>query len=267
MIRLKDLLTESTIPSNIVSSTAANIANKLIQRGFNVVEAAAIVGNMWAESTLNPFALNSIGAFGLLQWLGPRKKALKKFAKNKGRKETDLNTQLDFIKYELKDRYNGTYSYEANMFNRAMSFGKTILDKAEGFARFSERPNNSELTTSLSARQNAAHDIYKHLKDVQSKVVKKPVAGTPVKGQTLYPLKTNTDPVNIRHMPTVNNGWINNIEASVSYPTLIGTLDFSQKGADGYIWYHVKISDAVRKLDSNAPYYGWVRSNVVANHK
>jgi hypothetical protein len=267
MIRLKDLLTESTIPSSIVSSTAANIANKLIQRGFNVAEAAVIVGNMWAESTLNPFALNSIGAFGLLQWLGPRKKELKKFAKNKGRKETDLNTQLDFIKYELKDRYNGTYSYEANMFNKAMTFGKTLSDKAEGFARFSERPGKSELTTSLTARRTAAHDIYAHLKDAQSKIVKKPIISPVVKGQTLYPLKTNTDPVNIRHMPTVNNGWINNIEASVPYPVPIGTLDFSQKGADGYIWYHVKTSSDVKKHFSDAPYYGWVRSDVVANHK
>jgi GH24 family phage-related lysozyme (muramidase) len=90
---------------------------------------------------------------------------------------------------------------------------------------------------------------------------------TPVKGQTLYPLKTNTDPVNIRHMPTVNNGWMNNIEAVVPYPVPIGTLEFSQKGADGYIWYHVKISSDVRNHFSDAPYYGWVRSNVVANHK
>ena len=90
---------------------------------------------------------------------------------------------------------------------------------------------------------------------------------TPVKGQTLYPLKTNTDPVNIRIMPTVNNGWMNNIEAVVPYPVPIGTLEFSQKGADGYIWYHVKISSDVRNHFSDAPYYGWVRSNVVANHK
>jgi len=112
-----------------------------------------------------------------------------------------------------------------------------------------------------------AFDTYAAKLKSKKTTTKVATSTTPVKGQTLYPLKTNTDPVNIRHMPTVNNGWMNNIEASVSYPTLIGTLDFSQKGADGYIWYHVKMSDAVRKLDSNAPYYGWVRSNVVANHK
>ena len=100
-----------------------------------------------------------------------------------------------------------------------------------------------------------------------TKPTKVATSTTPVKGQTLYPLKTNTDPVNIRIMPTVNNGWMNNIEAVVPYPVPIGTLEFSQKGADGYIWYHVKISSDVRNHFSDAPYYGWVRSNVVANHK
>lgn len=161
MIRLKSLLNE-----NVELLTTPNInkglslATALIKRGFTKEYAAAIIGNVWAESAFNHTALGSGGDFGLMQWLGPRKKALKQFANKQKSSAMNLTTQLDFIKYELLDKYDGEYAYETNQFRKAMSYGDSILDKAEGFARYSERPKPGALQQSLPTRRIIAQQIY-----------------------------------------------------------------------------------------------------------
>jgi len=137
-----------------------SLAQSLINRGFTKIQAAAIVGNMWAESTFNPAAVGSGGDFGLVQWLGPRKKALAAFAKKRNSAMTNLTVQLNFIKYELLDEYDGTYAYETRQFQKAMAFGKTAADKAEGFARYSERPRAGALAKSLPTRRKIAQQIF-----------------------------------------------------------------------------------------------------------
>ncbi|EDK72403.1 hypothetical protein TM7_0474 [candidate division TM7 genomosp. GTL1] len=70
------------------------------------VQAAAIVGNFMAESGVNPKALNSIGAWGIAQWLGGRKAGLFKWADatkydSIPDPRRDLLVQLDWAWYEL----------------------------------------------------------------------------------------------------------------------------------------------------------------------
>ena len=161
MIRLKSLLTEDvellTTP-NI--SKGLSLATALIKRGFTKEHAAAIIGNVWAESSFNHTAIGIAGDFGLMQWFGPRKKALKQFADKQKSSIMNLTTQLDFIKYELLDKYDGEYAYETNQFRKAMSYGDSILDKAEGFARYVERPLAGALKQSLPTRRIIAQQIY-----------------------------------------------------------------------------------------------------------
>lgn len=170
MIQLRSLLAEGNGPvTGEWLTKGVSIARQLMSRGFTDIEAAAIVGNMWAESTFNPAAKNSIGAFGLLQWLGARKKELIKFAKSKRANPANLSTQLDFIKYELKDAYKGEYAYEQHMFNKAMKVGKDVMSKAAGFAKFSERPNAAELNASIKSRKIAAKNVYDALTKTKPK--------------------------------------------------------------------------------------------------
>ena len=65
MIRLKSLLNENvdllTMP-NI--NKGLSLANALIKRGFTKEHAAAIIGNVWAESAFNHTSLGSGGDFG-----------------------------------------------------------------------------------------------------------------------------------------------------------------------------------------------------------
>lgn len=173
MIRLKNLLVEGEgkITGQYIEK-GKSLANSLISRGFSKIEAAAIVGNMWAESTFEPTAKGPSGDYGLIQWLGPRKEALENFAKKQKSKMSSLTTQLDFLKFELLDSYNGEYKYETHQFNKAMAYGSTAADKAEGFAIHSERPLASALSKSLPTRRMAAQQVYDLLTNKNTQTTK-----------------------------------------------------------------------------------------------
>lgn len=67
-------------------------------KGLTDYQAAGLVGNLFRESRLVPTATNAgSGAYGIAQWLGPRKKNL--FAKY-GKNPT-FNQQLDYVWHEL----------------------------------------------------------------------------------------------------------------------------------------------------------------------
>ena len=138
-------------------STAKDLSSKLTQRGFTREEAAAIVGNIWAESGFRTNAVNNTsGAYGLMQWLGDRKSKLIMFANRRQRPASDLETQLDYIKWELK----GGNKYETRQFRKAMGYGPTIADKTKGFAYEVERASFEEIESSLSKRIGAAQSAY-----------------------------------------------------------------------------------------------------------
>jgi hypothetical protein len=157
---------------------AIDFVKKLINRGFTKEEAAAIAGNVWHESKFNPAAIfgelfrkpladmnreiefikSKQTAYGLMQWRAERKNALADFAKSKGQHPATIKLQADFMKYELKDKYDGKYAYETTMFQRAMEYGKTVDKKAKGFAEKSERAGTVE-----PARIESALIIYKSI--------------------------------------------------------------------------------------------------------
>ena len=111
MISLKSLLTEQTNTESENLKTAKIIVDGLIKRGFSSTEAISLAGNMSVESmnvsTGKWFDTNASDgrAYGLMQWQGDRLTALKAFAKYKGSSVSNLATQLDFTKFELKDGY------------------------------------------------------------------------------------------------------------------------------------------------------------------
>jgi hypothetical protein len=98
---------ESTTAADITSAelkTAVTVVNGLISRGFTKNEAVSLAGNMSVESRFNTAATDG-KAVGLCQWQGARLKALKAFAAAKEKAHTDLETQMDFVKHEMKDYY------------------------------------------------------------------------------------------------------------------------------------------------------------------
>ena len=127
------------------------IWNKLQGLGFGDIHTAAIMGNMAIESGFDP-AISEIGGgggFGLCQW-DDRKSNLAEYAQRAGKDPSDLDIQLQFIKYELQ----GSESAAASEF-----FAETSnIDKAtEIFCRKYERPNMAY--ANLEGRKQAAREI------------------------------------------------------------------------------------------------------------
>lgn len=73
-----------------------------VSKGWQKHQAAGIVGNLLAESNLNPTASGDNGtAFGIAQWRGQRLTGLKQFAERNGKPASDLLTQLAYLDHEL----------------------------------------------------------------------------------------------------------------------------------------------------------------------
>lgn len=137
--------TEETTISYSVS--ANNTGNKkkamdfFMSKGLPAHQAAGIVGNLMGESNLNHTAVNkSSGAYGIAQWLGPRKTALF----NKYGKNPTFEQQLDFLWDELQ-------STEKRAFNSLKS-AKTLEAATDSFMRTFERPSETEMANSISKR-------------------------------------------------------------------------------------------------------------------
>lgn len=110
-------------------------------KGLLPYQAAGIVANLLGESNLNHTAVNPHSkAYGLAQWLGPRKKQLF----NKYGNNPTFEQQLEFVWEELN-------STEKSAYNRLLKTGS--LDEAvNSFMKHFERPSQREMAQSISRR-------------------------------------------------------------------------------------------------------------------
>ena len=122
------------------------IINFFINKGLEDYQAATIAGNFFAESGLQLNIVNSIGAYGLAQWLGPRKQNLFAFASSRGESvgNISLETQLEFTWNELQSTERGAY--------RDLIAQNTIEGAATSFVNRFERPSEAEKAQSLNKR-------------------------------------------------------------------------------------------------------------------
>lgn len=92
------------------SSVHAKIMNYFLDKGLSKHAAAGIMGNLYMESRLNPSAIGDGGTSGgIAQWHANRFRQLKLFAKKRNKDWKDLDTQLDFLWYELNSTYRNVY--------------------------------------------------------------------------------------------------------------------------------------------------------------
>lgn len=121
--------------------------------GYSEIQTAAIIGNLYQESGLNPSRIESNGeGIGLVQWSFGRKQQLKDYAKSKGKDWTDLTTQLEFLVKELK----GSQFYEPHKstFNNPYSVSEATAAFCWGF----ERPNKKY--ANMDYREDMAWKAY-----------------------------------------------------------------------------------------------------------
>lgn len=131
----------------------------LIAQGYSPVAAAGIVGNLVQESGVNPTVNpgDSGSAHGIAQWRGDRWSGLQDYAKQNRGSVNDLNTQLGYLDYELRNRYGDTYQKLMN--------ARTPGDAAGAFALGYERPKGAETGIASNVdgwgnRLSAAQSIY-----------------------------------------------------------------------------------------------------------
>jgi Phage tail lysozyme len=104
-------------------------------RGYSDAGARGMADNMTRESSGDPTAIGPGGhAIGLFQHEGPRRQALEAFAKQRGTKPTDPDTQFDFADTELKRDYPTLRAKLQNTNDRA--------EAEDSFKRVFERPKS-----------------------------------------------------------------------------------------------------------------------------
>jgi hypothetical protein len=135
----------------VIATTEQNrrgvqIVNFFVGKGLTPEQAAGIAGNFFAESGLQPNIVNQIGAYGLAQWLGQRKRNLFEFASTRGEREGNLSleTQLEFTWNELQ-------SYEGAAY-RDLIAQTTVESATTSFVNRFERPSAAEKAQSLDKR-------------------------------------------------------------------------------------------------------------------
>lgn len=113
-------------PNAVTTPLPRNVADRsgramgvLQSLGWTKEQAAGVVGNLVAESSLNTNALNpgdgsdGSDSIGVAQWNGSRAKALKDFAASKGTDWKDFDTQIAFIDHELRNSPSERAAFEA----------------------------------------------------------------------------------------------------------------------------------------------------------
>jgi hypothetical protein len=131
-----------------------DVVQYFMDKGYKPHQAAAIAGNLTQESSLNPEAINpKSGAFGLGQFLGPRKKALYDYAERQGSYASDPGTQLDFIDHELN-------TTERKAKGKLMA-ATNLADATNAFSNHYERAGAAEKNNAkrVSFAENALNSI------------------------------------------------------------------------------------------------------------
>lgn len=90
------------------TAIAKNVYAKLIQKGFSPAAASGIMGNLYAESGMDPTRVQSPSqnAAGIAQWENYKNQtgrwaALRDFATGRGKDWTDLDSQMDWLLTEM----------------------------------------------------------------------------------------------------------------------------------------------------------------------
>lgn len=94
-----------------LTAVESQVASFLLGKGLDPLHVAAIMGNMFGESGMDPSRSEDGGTgIGICQWSGGRASALRSFAQSRGTDWTDLATQLDFLWDHDSRRYTGDWN-------------------------------------------------------------------------------------------------------------------------------------------------------------
>lgn len=126
----------SNSSSTSLTATEQQVAAYLMSQGLDELHTAAIMGNMYAESGMDPTAQESTGTgIGLCQWSYSRASALRTYAASLGKSWTDLSVQLDFFWNEdiWATEWSSTYVITQCSYDGDPAVGETVSGSKSGF--------------------------------------------------------------------------------------------------------------------------------------
>lgn len=107
--RLNDALKKLGFNSSNSAEAKKNFARiqTFFQKGMgcNKYQIAGIMGNIMQESWFSPTSERSNGAFGILQWLGPRRTYLNDYTAKNGYSNKNIGAQFAFFRYEVNAKW------------------------------------------------------------------------------------------------------------------------------------------------------------------
>ena len=213
--------TSNSYTLNTTNSVAKAIFDFCIAKGCTPQVACGIVANADTETggTFSTKLINSIGASGLLQWLGVRLTSLKRKASKKGVSWTNLNLQLEHMWDELSGEESTTVSLLNSRVGGLSKFMKLTDPYKAGyeFGKCFERGGYNE------KRGNTAKTWY-------SKVV---AGGKEIKNSNTTTDKTQTDAIETVTTDTTNN-TITDLESAKEEAKKILTGRERSASLDGY---------------------------------
>lgn len=141
-----------TVSGKRVKSGFLHLANN----GYTAAQAAGLIGNFQQESgpTLDPTALNSIGAYGIAQWLGGRLTAMKTWTAAHGGTDS-FDAQIRFVVHELNGAENAAKAQILKTNN--------ATDAAIAVMQYYERPGNDGSQQKRVDNAKAVFDQYAKL--------------------------------------------------------------------------------------------------------
>lgn len=148
---------DSSSDSTNGNTNAEKIWNQLRGSGFSKYAAAGILGNMYAESGVDPNATEAGGGggYGLVQWT-PKSK-LTAYANSVGKSESSLSLQVEFLVKQLKGTtsiFPDTAAYQPLM------NATSVSEATKVFLDYYERAGVANLQKRVTAAQGY-YDSYK----------------------------------------------------------------------------------------------------------
>jgi len=144
------------------NSSRDEIYNFLADQGFNKAAICGILANIRAESNYRSTATGDHGtSYGLCQWHKGRWDNLKSFCDSNGLDSTTTNAQLQFLMYELTNKYPKLYESLKNVSNNPEGAYQAAFDWTVKF----ERPAGMEKSGDKRGN-NAKSQIWEIYKNV-----------------------------------------------------------------------------------------------------
>lgn len=150
-----------------MSGDYATLYNFFRSAGMTPVGAAGLVGNLMAESSLNPMATNPSGYFGLAQWGSGRKMNMVLWCKSNGYDPNSVDGQANFIVYEMRTSYSFVWAHLQTCSSPAFAASDICryYEIAVGgkFAQQGDLRPDGELLQGLDKRISYATQVYGEL--------------------------------------------------------------------------------------------------------